>query len=135
MKTISNSPETFESTYALIMRSEEKQRSRFEILVYTILIASHHIRSRAVRSSGHHDAIDHSAHFDDCACRLTARRLKNATASPPQFAAVRRGVSFARRSQSPKTLFSAGSSDEILSLEFDAGFSLLVDLSCNLQTN
>jgi hypothetical protein len=40
MKTISNSPETFESTYALIMRSEEKQRSRFEILVYTILIAS-----------------------------------------------------------------------------------------------
>ena len=40
MKTISNSPETFESTYALIMRSEEKQRSRFEILVYAILIAS-----------------------------------------------------------------------------------------------
>jgi hypothetical protein len=40
MKTISNSPETFESTYALIMRSEEKQRSRFEILVYTILIAA-----------------------------------------------------------------------------------------------
>jgi len=40
MKTISNSPETFESTYALIMRLEEKQRSRFEILVYTILIAA-----------------------------------------------------------------------------------------------
>jgi hypothetical protein len=40
MKTISNSPETFESTYALIVRSEEKQRSRFEILVYTVLIAS-----------------------------------------------------------------------------------------------
>ena len=40
MKTISNSSETFESTYALIMRSEEKQRSRFEIFVYTILIAS-----------------------------------------------------------------------------------------------
>jgi hypothetical protein len=39
MKTIGNSPETFESTYALIMCSEEKQRSRFEILVYTILIA------------------------------------------------------------------------------------------------
>jgi hypothetical protein len=32
-------------------------------------------------------------------------------------------------------LFSAGSSDEILSWEFDAGFSLLVDLSFNLQTN
>jgi hypothetical protein len=40
MKTISNSPETFESTYALIMRLEEKQRSRFEIFVYTILIAA-----------------------------------------------------------------------------------------------
>jgi hypothetical protein len=40
MKTISNSSETFESTYALIVRSEEKQRSRFEILVYTILIAA-----------------------------------------------------------------------------------------------
>lgn len=40
MKTISNGPETFESTYALIMRSEEKQRSRFEILVYTILIVA-----------------------------------------------------------------------------------------------
>lgn len=40
MKATSTNPETFESTYALIMRSEEKQRSRFEILVYTILIAS-----------------------------------------------------------------------------------------------
>ena len=40
MKTISDSPEAFESTYALIIRSEEKQRSRFEILVYTILIAA-----------------------------------------------------------------------------------------------
>lgn len=40
MKTISNSPDTFESTYALIMRSEEKQRSRFEVLVYTTLIAA-----------------------------------------------------------------------------------------------
>ena len=40
MKTVSNSPETFESTYALIMRLEEKQRSRFEILVYSILIAA-----------------------------------------------------------------------------------------------
>jgi len=35
----------------------------------------------------------------------------------------------------PKTLLSAGSSDEILSLEFETDFSLLVDLSCNLQTN
>jgi hypothetical protein len=40
MKTISNSPEPFESTYALIVRSEEKQRSRFEILIYSILIAA-----------------------------------------------------------------------------------------------
>jgi hypothetical protein len=40
MKTISRTAEPFESTYALIMRSEEKQRSRFEILVYVLLIAS-----------------------------------------------------------------------------------------------
>jgi hypothetical protein len=40
MKTISTSPETFESTYALLMRSEEKQRSRFETLIYTLLIVS-----------------------------------------------------------------------------------------------
>jgi hypothetical protein len=40
MKTNVANPETFESTYALLVRSEEKQRSRFEILVYTILIAS-----------------------------------------------------------------------------------------------
>lgn len=33
-------PETFESTYALIVRSEEKQRSRFELLIYALLIAS-----------------------------------------------------------------------------------------------
>jgi hypothetical protein len=30
----------FESTYALLVRSEEKQRSRFETLVYTLLIVS-----------------------------------------------------------------------------------------------
>jgi hypothetical protein len=40
MKTISRTAEPFESTYALIVRSEEKQRSRFEILVYVLLIAS-----------------------------------------------------------------------------------------------
>jgi hypothetical protein len=40
MKTISTYPETFESTYALLVRSEEKQRSRFETLIYTLLIAS-----------------------------------------------------------------------------------------------
>jgi len=40
MKTISTNPETFESTYALLVRSEEKQRSRFETLVYTVLIVS-----------------------------------------------------------------------------------------------
>lgn len=33
-------PKPFESTYTLLMRSEEKQRSRFEILIYTLLIAS-----------------------------------------------------------------------------------------------
>ena len=38
MKTISTNPQAFESTYALLMRSEEKQRSRFETLVYTLLI-------------------------------------------------------------------------------------------------
>jgi len=40
MKTTSTNPETFESTYALLVRSEEKQRSRFETLVYTVLIVS-----------------------------------------------------------------------------------------------
>src|SRR5438445_5864379 len=40
MKTISTNPEAFESTYALLVRSEEKQRSRFETLVYTLLIIS-----------------------------------------------------------------------------------------------
>ena len=36
MKTTSTNPETFESTYALLLRSEEKQRSRFETLIYKI---------------------------------------------------------------------------------------------------
>ena len=40
MKTNSPDAETFESTYALLMRSEEKQRSRFETLVYTVLAVS-----------------------------------------------------------------------------------------------
>ena len=40
MKTNSLNSEAFESTYALLVRSEEKQRSRFETLVYTLLIAS-----------------------------------------------------------------------------------------------
>jgi len=40
MKTISTDPGVFESTYALIVRSEEKQRSRFETLVYALLIVS-----------------------------------------------------------------------------------------------
>jgi hypothetical protein len=40
MKTTFTNPETFESTYALLVRSEEKQRSRFETLVYTVLAVS-----------------------------------------------------------------------------------------------
>ena len=40
MKTTFTDPETFESTYALLVRSEEKQRSRFETLIYTLLIVS-----------------------------------------------------------------------------------------------
>jgi len=40
MKTTSTNPEAFESTYALLVRSEEKQRSRFETLIYTLLIVS-----------------------------------------------------------------------------------------------
>ncbi len=40
MNAISTDSETFESTYALIVRSEEKQRSRFETLIYTLLIVS-----------------------------------------------------------------------------------------------
>ena len=40
MKTPSNTTDEFESTYALIVRSEEKQRSRLETLLYTLLVAS-----------------------------------------------------------------------------------------------
>ena len=40
MKTLSNTTDEFESTYALIVRSEEKQRSRLETLLYTLLVAS-----------------------------------------------------------------------------------------------
>jgi hypothetical protein len=40
MKTISTNPAAFESTYALLVRSEEKQRSRFETLIYWLLIVS-----------------------------------------------------------------------------------------------
>ena len=40
MKTISTNSEGFESTYALLMRSEEEQRSRLETLIYTVLIAT-----------------------------------------------------------------------------------------------
>jgi hypothetical protein len=40
MKTSATNPEKFESTYALLVRSEEKQRGRFETLVYTLLIVS-----------------------------------------------------------------------------------------------
>jgi hypothetical protein len=40
MKTISTDPQAFESTYALLVRSEEKQRSRLETLIYTLLIVS-----------------------------------------------------------------------------------------------
>jgi hypothetical protein len=40
MKSLSTEPEKFESTYALIMRLEEKRRSQFETLIYTMLIIS-----------------------------------------------------------------------------------------------
>src|SRR5204862_8040965 len=40
MKTTATNPEIFESTYALLLRSEEKQRSRFENLIYTVLAVS-----------------------------------------------------------------------------------------------
>jgi hypothetical protein len=40
MKPSSPTAAPFESTYALLMRSEEKQRSAFETLVYTMLIVS-----------------------------------------------------------------------------------------------
>jgi len=40
MNAISTGSKTFESTYALIVRSEEKQRSRFEIFVYALLVIS-----------------------------------------------------------------------------------------------
>ena len=38
MKTTYTNPEAFESTYALLVRSEEKQR--VETLIYTLLIVS-----------------------------------------------------------------------------------------------
>ena len=40
MKTNTPDLQMFESTYAMIMRSEEKERSASEILVYTLLIAA-----------------------------------------------------------------------------------------------
>jgi disulfide bond formation protein DsbB len=40
MNAIPTDSETFESTYALIVRSEEKQRTRFEIFIYALLIIS-----------------------------------------------------------------------------------------------
>ena len=41
MKTISNIERApFESTYALIVRSEETHRSRFELFIYTLLVAT-----------------------------------------------------------------------------------------------
>ena len=40
MKTAATNSEAFESTYALLVRSEETRRSRFETLVYAILIAT-----------------------------------------------------------------------------------------------
>ena len=45
MNTTSTDSETFESTYALLVRSEEKQRSRFETLVYTFLPSAPSLRS------------------------------------------------------------------------------------------
>jgi hypothetical protein len=73
MKTLSTSPEGFESTYALLIRSEEKQRTRIEGVVYTLLVISsvfalsqfpreaatmpaHIVRNpSAVNVAGHHD--------------------------------------------------------------------------------
>jgi hypothetical protein len=40
MKTTSQNPEAFESTYALIIRSEEKERGIAETLVYMLLMMS-----------------------------------------------------------------------------------------------
>jgi len=42
MKTLSPNPEKFDSTYALLIRSEEKQRTRTRIegVVYTLLVIS-----------------------------------------------------------------------------------------------
>jgi hypothetical protein len=54
MKTTSHYPEAFESTYALLVRSEEKQRSRFETLIYTLLIVS---TTFAVAQFGHQAAM------------------------------------------------------------------------------
>ncbi len=61
MKTTYTNPEAFESTYALLVRSEEKQR--VETLIYTLL--------------GRDDAIEDRARFDDRVCRRATRRVIN----------------------------------------------------------
>ena len=40
MKDTSTAPGKLETTYSLLVRSEEKQRSWFETLIYTVLIVS-----------------------------------------------------------------------------------------------
>ena len=59
MKTLSTSPEGFESTYALLVRSEEKQRTRIEGLFYTLLVIS----SLFALSQFAHEAVTMPAHI------------------------------------------------------------------------
>ena len=40
MKDISTTPEKLETTYSLLVKSEEKDHSWFETLIYTILIVT-----------------------------------------------------------------------------------------------
>ena len=75
MKTTSTNPETFESTYALLLRSEEKQRSRFETLIYTIIAVSTIVAVLQFGREAALRAFEHRACVDDRNCPRATRCL------------------------------------------------------------
>ena len=98
MKTNPGNEQQFESTYALLVRSEEPRRSGFEMLVYTILIAC---TTFAVAQFGRQTFIKPPRcrpPFHDSAGRLTARRLKIVPVVLPQARGTAR---FARQTLRP----------------------------------
>lgn len=63
-------PDTFESTYALIVRSEERERNRFETIIYAALIVSTVFalsqfgrQPFTVPGAGHPPAVERSVSF------------------------------------------------------------------------